>query len=170
MYCPNCGQPYPEGALVCPSCGSPLPSPVQAPSPVVPEHAPLPTASGLAWASFLLGLASVLGVLLFVGIVLVYATGLTPEDLRSQEFLQRYIQEHPLLYAGSGCCFLGELGALVGLILGIVGLSRERVRPTRLGRTFSILGIVIGAVPLLCCVGYIVFLFLALASGGLPWA
>ncbi|MGC8875230.1 MAG: zinc ribbon domain-containing protein [Chloroflexia bacterium] len=170
MFCPNCGQPCPEGATVCPSCGSPLTPPVPAPPPIVPEPTALPTASGLAWASFLLGLASVLGVILYVGIVLAYSAGLSPENLRSQEFLLRYIQEHPLLYAGSGCCFLGELGALVGLILGIVGLSRERVRPTRLGRTFSILGIAIGALPLLCCIAYFVLLFLALASGGVPWA
>jgi hypothetical protein len=136
--------------------------------PIVPQPVPGLTASGLAWASFFLGLASVLGVVLFVAIVLAHVAGLDPEAVRSQALLQRYIEEHPLLYAGGGICCLGELAGLLGLVLGIVGLSQERARPTRNGRTFSILGIVFGSLPLLCCVVYLIFVLVALTSGGIP--
>jgi ABC-type Fe3+ transport system permease subunit len=82
--------------------------------------------------------------------------------------MQESAQSASLVFLSStGCCFLGMLGALLGLIFGIVGISQEQDRPTRSGRTHSIVGIVLSVIPLLCCVATIVA-YIVVLGGVLP--
>ncbi|MUL75608.1 DUF4190 domain-containing protein [Mycolicibacterium sp. CBMA 226] len=45
-------------------------------------------------------------------------------------------------------CFIGPIGSLLGIILGIVALMQSRGRPRTNGRTMAIAGIAIGAVTI----------------------
>jgi len=63
-----------------------------------------------------------------------------------------------------GCCSLAEIAAVLGIVMGIVGLAREKSRPTRNGRSHSIVGMVLGVLPLLCCVGGIIIQLLSMAG------
>lgn len=187
MNCPNCGQANEEGAAFCASCGSPLPSstapivppermPLRAePSPAVGMAAPQASSSGMAKAGMWLGIVSIVMIVLMVLAIVVASFMLVDqfspdilEELQrdpSPENIERMFSRGDLERIGTfgfgaiGCCLLSELCALLGLIFGVVGLTRESSRPTRSGRTHSIVGIVFSILPLLCCVAYFLLVF-----------
>lgn len=168
MHCANCGQGLPEGATICPSCGAPV---AQAPtadiSPIVyapPASVPtLPRSSGVSIASLLLGILSIL--LVVLTIVLSYTLGADViarfgESLEiTQDQIMR-LAEDPAFQSrvmGIAACFIGGmLFALIGLILGIVGIAQEGRRPTQSGKVLSIVGLILSILPLLCCVSFLI--------------
>ncbi len=185
-FCGYCGSPLPTAETLRADI-SPVkePTPATFVSPPVGESPlPLPSSSGPAKASLWLGILGI--VLVILGIVVPIVGVLQNETLREFSFeqpvtegdinrltqdpaFQEMIQEFsPLGFGAMALCGLGELGALVGLILGIVGLSQEESRPTRSGRAHSIIGIVLSALPLLCCVALGIFYLVGLgqAVGG----
>lgn len=190
MYCPNCGQPYEEGATVCPHCGAPLPLGER--EPAIPASSPLsmeapaaarPASSGMAKASLWVGIAAlamiILALLAVVGAGFIVADRAPPgfwdEFIREAsegdpEDLQELVEDPGVeaafgqggiaVLGSGGCCLLGELAALLGLVFGIVGLSQERDQPTQRGRTHSIVGLVLSVIPLLCCAVFLIFVML----------
>jgi|GEM_PF-2308710 hypothetical protein len=185
VNCPHCGRPYEEGLSVCPHCGRPF-SPLPAvPEPAGPEPAP-PLSSGLARAGLILGLLALLLLVLSLVITVVAAiqvgSFLRSRDPRILEWMYTnpeavwsLMDRDPVLrqaietggtvsLVGLGLFLLAELGAFLGLGLGVAGLAQERIQPTRQGRTHSILGIVLSVFPLLCCLGLLVLFFASLAA------
>jgi hypothetical protein len=187
MNCPNCNQPYQEGATVCPNCGTLLPSsapapvspppayqppaPVAPPPPAYPPAYPqayppaYPTASssGMAKASLWLGIAGVgLIVLMFI-LSLAIGGGIAsltnPSDLTNIS---------GAVGAGAICVtisfFASPVAGLLGLIFGIIALNQEKTQPTQSGRTQAIVGIVLSCVPLLCCVAMVILYIVALST------
>ena len=168
MHCTNCGQELPEGASVCPSCGAPVvsaPGPDISPTPYAPPVAAptLPRSSGVSIGSLILGILGVL--LVIVAIALSYTLGaeMVSRFGQSLEVTQDEIMrlaEDPAFQAnviGIAVCFLGGLlFALIGFILGIVGIAQEGNRPTQSGKALSIVGLVLSSLPLLCCVSFLV--------------
>ena len=66
----------------------------------------------------------------------------------------------------SALLVLSMLLALIGLILGIVGVVQEGKRPTRHGKALGIVGIVLSSLPLLCCVTLLFIGMFALTGTG----
>jgi hypothetical protein len=172
-FCANCGSPLPSSTEpVVPPTEAPLqtmPSPVVTPQPI-DMAVPQASSSGMAKAGMWLGIASVAMIVLMVLAVVVGAFALVDqfspdifEELQrdpTPENIERLFSQGELERIGAfgmgavGCCLLSELCALLGLIFGVVGLTQESSRPTRSGRTHSIVGIVFSVLPLLCCVAY----------------
>jgi len=127
----------------------------------------LPKSSGVAIASLILGilgislaiLAVILGLTLGVGLLGQLADG---PDLSLEEISR--LAEDPSFQAeslGIQISLLGGmLAALLGFILGIVGIAREGGRPTQSGKTVSIFGLIVSALPLLCCCSFVAIAFL----------
>jgi len=107
MICPNCGAENPEGKDFCQDCGAPLTEPVPAPSsPPVYTTPEAPTTSGLAVASLIMGIVGWF-LLPLVGNVLAILFG----HMAKREIAQ------------SGGRLTGEELAMVGLILGYIGVG-----------------------------------------------
>jgi hypothetical protein len=172
MHCTNCGQELSAGASICPSCGAPVvstPGPDISPTPYVPPISapPPPTSSGASIASLVLG---ILGILLMVlTIVLSYTLGANivarfGENLQAtQDEILRLVEDPAFRSHVMGiavCFFGGMLFALIGFILGIVGIAQEGKRPTQTGKALGIVGLVLSVLPLLCCVSVFVIGFI----------
>lgn len=146
------------------------------------EIQPVAGSSAPAKASLWLGIGSLVTTILVVvatfAAVAVWIANQPPELVtqlqEAPEQIQRLL-ENPqyqdavmplaLISLGSmGCCSLAEIAAVLGIVLGIVGLTREKGRPTRNGRSHSIVGIVCSVLPLLCCVGGIIIQLLSTAG------
>lgn len=184
MNCPHCGRPCEEDWRVCPHCGRPL-----LPSPAVeltgPEVPPSPS-SGPARASLILSLLALLLIVLSLLLTVVASIWagnfLQTRDPRILDWIysnpvmiQRLMQRDPVLrqaletvattaLVGLGFFLLAELGACLGLVLGVIGLAQEKVRPTLRGRTHSTIGIVLSIFPLFCCLGLLILFFASLAA------
>lgn len=184
MNCPHCGRPYEEGWKVCPHCGRSL-----FPSPDIEtaglEATPSPS-SGPARASLILSLLALLLLVLSLVITVVASVWagnfLQARDPRILDWMysnpamiQRLMQRDPVLrqaletvgtaaLVGLGLFLLAELGACLGLVLGVIGLAQERVQPTLHGRAHSTIGIVLGIFPLFCCLGLLILFFASLAA------
>jgi len=171
MNCPNCGQPYEPGATVCLACGSPFPStaaPSISPAPVYLAPLPdevRPASSSVAKASLVLGIVGIVLIALVVILLSSLVGSITGLNLTSEAEITKFAEENVGRFTGVFVCLVGaELAALAGLILGIVGLSQEKGRPTQGGRTLSIIGTVLSALPLLCCVCYFGFGLIGVAG------
>lgn len=170
MNCTNCGQVYPDGATVCPHCGAPISQaapPVLYPAPIVQPAAgsSVPRASGVATASTVLGLLSiVLSVSTYLALVFLMAPYVDAGAVPSAEEFQSLIGTTTAL-ALVALLVLGQLLAMIGLILGIVGLSQEGRHPTRSGKPLSVIGIVTSCLPLLCCVTLFLLAWSGAAAG-----
>jgi hypothetical protein len=173
MNCPSCNQPYEDGATVCPNCGAPLLSTTPAPpAPVAPPPPPTtpaylppfagPSSNGMAKASLVLGIIGVALVVLVFVVALFVGGGLTslsPEDI------QTYAQAGGLAVTCVGVGFLASpVVGLLGLVVGIVALNREKTQPTRRGRTQAIVGIVLSCIPLLCCLTMVVLYIVGVSA------
>ncbi len=185
MNCPSCGRPCEEDWKVCPHCGRPLFAPPAAPASAGPEAIP-PPSSGPARASLILSLLALLGIVLSLVITFIAAAQvgnlLQARDPRILDWLfthpaliQRLLQRDPVLRqaleTGSTLALIGlflfllsEMGACLGLVLGVIGLAQEKVRPTVQGRTHSMIGIVVSIIPLFCCLGLLILFFASLAA------
>ncbi len=184
MNCPFCGRPYEEGWRVCPHCGRPLFPPPDLES-AGPQAAPS-LSSGPARASLILSLVALLLLVLslVIATVAVIQVGnfLQARDPRildwiysHPEIVQSLMRRDPVLrqaletggmfaLIGLVLFLLAEVGACLGLVLGVMGLAQEKVRPTRQGRTHSTIGIVLGVFPLFCCLGLLILVFASLAA------
>jgi hypothetical protein len=148
--------------MVCPHCGAPIPqatAPTLYPAQAVqlPAAPSLPGSSGVATASLVLGILSiVVSVSTYVAFTLLLvpyvdvSTGTMPsaEDVQS-------LARTPAALGIVALLVLGQLLAMLGLIMGIVGLTQERRRPTRSGKALGVIGIACSCIPLLCCVTYV---------------
>ncbi len=178
MNCPNCNQPYEEGATVCPSCGTLLPSsaPPPAPPPAYtppPAYAPPPAytppsyptaaSSGTAKASMWLGIIAVGLIVLYF--IISFAIAGSVSSISSMSDLNAFTR-------GAGAAaviatiffFASPVLGLIGLILGIVALNQEKTQPTQGGRTQAIVGVVLSCVPLLCCLVMVIFILIGLSA------
>ncbi|MGB9723730.1 MAG: hypothetical protein ACP5OO_01385 [Chloroflexia bacterium] len=184
MNCPYCGRPYEEGLRVCPHCHRILspPADVESPGPT----SALPLSSGPARAGLILGLLALLLLILslVMTVVAVIQVGNALQERDPRVLEQAYLDPEAfaalmnrdpalrqavetggtVVLIGLGLFLLAELGALLGLVLGVIGLAQEKVAPTRQGRTHSIIGIVVGAFPLFCCLGLLILFFAGLAA------
>lgn len=183
MHCTNCGQEMPAGANVCPFCGAPAAQaappaavpPVTVSMPPTTAAGPIPEmrgSSGTSVASLVLGILSIL--LVILSVILTYTFGASIIERFggnpniSQSEIMRLAQD-PAFQAnamGIFVCIIGALlVALIGFILGIVGIAGENRNPTRSGKTFSILGLVLSALPLLCCTAFFIIGLLGQRAG-----
>lgn len=186
--CPFCGTVFTPGGpdIQVPTPSDRIPAIVPLTPPGLgPAEGTVPPTAGSnapARASLWLGicsLATLVLVLVATFVAVVVWIGSLPPQLATQlqespEQIQRMFEDPQyqeammplgLISLGTmGCCSLVEIAALGGIILGIVGLSREKSRPTRNGRSHSIVGIVCSVLPLLCCVGGIVIQLLSMAG------
>lgn len=158
MRCTNCGQDLPEGASVCSLCGAPVvpaSTPLAGPNPLaqLTFAPPLPGSSGLSTASLILSILSIVALVSVYGIYMVLLTPLISATAGqpSVDDIQ-HLLGGPEIVAISAFYILSMLLALIGLILGIVGISQEGKRPTRHGKALGIVGLALSIVPLLCCV------------------
>lgn len=185
MNCPYCGRPYEEGWRVCPHCGRPLFPPPDLSEPAGPQAAPSPS-SGPARASLILSLVAllllVLSLVITVMAVIQVGNFLQARDPRILDWIysnpgivQNLIQRDPVLrqaletggtfsLIGLVLFLLAEMGACLGLVLGVMGLAQEKVRPTQQGRAHSTIGIVLSIFPLFCCLGLLILVFASLAA------
>ncbi len=174
MHCTNCGQEVPAGANVCPYCGAPVaqaappvaPPPATMSIPPTPMMGPAPemrASSGASTASLVLGILSIL--LVILSVVLTYTLGASiiqqigGNTAPSQAEIMRLAQDPAFQSNAIGifiCIIAALLMALIGFILGIVGIAGEGRSPTRSGKTFGILGLVFSALPLLCCASFFI--------------
>lgn len=169
MLCSRCQRTIPDEAEFCPYCGSP----VAATAPPSAEAAhpsesvvtgQRPATGGMAQASLWLGIG---GLVLFVLSLLLVSMVISPafSGQLSEREMERLVEQKMTQVIGSTFAFfLGQALSLSGLILGIVGLSREKVQPTRGGRTHTIVGIVLSTLPLACCVGSLLVSLIGLAG------
>ncbi|MBN1485732.1 MAG: zinc-ribbon domain-containing protein [Chloroflexia bacterium] len=190
VFCASCGSPLPSTEVPPKATTPPLATPssagmVSGPGgglAPLPDTVSLPPSSGLAKASLWLGIAGLVLIILTVVASVMFAYSMYEELERAgvigeiergiapdPQELQEIFSESDLENLGGiglgvvGCCLLSMLSAVLGLVLGIIGLSQESTQPTQRGRTYSIIGIVLGALPLLCCVGIFI---LNLLQGG----
>lgn len=165
-----------------PPGGTPAIVPIAPPAGALPSTQAAERSSALARGSFWLGLGSSGAVLLTVLVVIVAVVlwvaplpAETVEQLQgSPEEVQRFLQDpanEGLLtalggvgLAGMGGSCLAGLAAIGGLVCGFLGLSRETTQPTLRGRTYSTVGIVLSALPLLCCLCGAVYMLISTAG------
>jgi quinol-cytochrome oxidoreductase complex cytochrome b subunit len=183
MNCPNCNQPYEEGATVCPNCGTLLPSsapapvspppayqppaPVAPPPPAYPQAYPpaYPTASSssMAKASLWLGITGVGLIALYF--ILNFAFVGAGASITNPTDISRVTGGLIALAVVAVIFFFASpVAGLLGLIFGIIALNQEKTRPTQSGRTQAIVGIVLSCVPLLCCVAIIIVMIIGISA------
>lgn len=136
-YCVNCGNELPENSKFCVTCGTEIKK--EEVKPVEKKT------NGLSIASLVLGIVThcyqlmcIIGVMLFID-----SAELLGHLFGSTHYVKMHDRfEYALIFAGR-FCYMAIILAIVGLVLGIVGLNNKKNKIATVGIVLCIIQLIV---------------------------